>query len=72
MDTPAKKRARLPRWAVRSMLVTVLVGGVLVPMATLAVASTQAGPSSAIRPSALDQMLHPGAPPIPVRTAEGT
>ena len=74
MDEPAMARTRLPRWAARSLLVTVLIGGVLVPMATLAVASTGEPPSSGIRPSALDRMLHPDAVPVPVlvRTAEGT
>jgi hypothetical protein len=76
MDRPAMKRTRLPTWAVRSIVGIVLVGGVLVPMVTLAIASMVTGPSSAIRPSTLDRMLHPGAIPVPVsvpvRTAEGT
>ena len=72
MVEPGIKRMRIPRWAARSLLLAGLVGGVLVPMATLAIASTGSGPSSAIRPSTLDRMLHPGAVPVPVRTAEGT
>jgi hypothetical protein len=72
MDEPGIKRTRAPRWALRSMLLVGLVGGVLVPMATLAIASTGPGPTSAIRTSTLDRMLHPGAVPVPLRTVEGT
>ena len=72
MVEPGIKRTRVPRWAARSLLVAGLVVGVLVPMATLAIASAGPDPSSAIRPSALHRMLHPGAVPGPVRVTEGT
>jgi len=72
MHRPGIKRTRVPRWAVRSLLAAGLVGGVLLPMATLAVVSTGPGPTSAIPASTLDRMLHPGAVPTPLRHVEGT
>jgi hypothetical protein len=61
--TAAKlERTRLRAWTLRSVVALGLVGAILVPMATLAVASTREGPNSAIPVSTLDRLLHPAVP----------
>lgn len=55
-------RTRVRAWTLRSVVALGLVGAILVPMTTLAVASTREGPSSAIPASTLERLLHPAMP----------